>query len=306
MGNCSSNTIKVGRPTAYQYDSMCNGMGGVATPANGCSGSGSCGYYVDNADITPRKNREAVRERIKDYVLLKLGAPVIQLELDDQQINEAIDETLDIVEDYAPRDFFDYYVFNTTPGKSVYKMPDDIGIIRNVFYKQTANFAFQASDLDGVIPIEYFYPGASSNLSGGGMVNPIAPVWGKMGEWALYKGYEQMFSKLSSNLGGWEWVSDMGYIKLYPTPCNCSRVIVHYLQKCKDWNKVTQAIREGALIHSMIILGNIRGKFQQPPGPGGGMQLDGQYMRDKGWELKEKWQDELINRYGDLLYISLD
>jgi hypothetical protein len=57
----------------------------------------------------------------------------------------------------------------------------------------------------------------------------------------------------------------------------------------------------------MIMLGHIRGKYESTPGPGGGMRLDGQYMREKGWELKEKWQEELLTKFGDWqLPISLD
>lgn len=303
--SCQSSILSIGRPSQPQYDSLC-AAGGVAVPQSGCGSASSCSYYVDGANISQRKNREAVRERIKDYVLLTLGAPVIQLELDEQQIDEAIEETLDIIEDFAPREFFDYYTFSTMPGKSVYKMPDDVGIIRNVFYKQMGTFAFQASDLDGAIPVEYFYPGGAYASIQGGLIDPIQPIWGRMGEWVLYKQYEQMYSRVSSNIGGWEFVSDMGYIKLYPTPCHCTRVIVHYLQKCKDWKKVTQAMREGALAHTMIKLGHIRGRFTSSLGPNGGVQLDGEYMKQKGWELKEKWEEQLINRYGDLLYISLD
>jgi len=65
-------------------------------------------------------------------------------------------------------------------------------------------------------------------------------------------------------------------------------------------------MQEGALAHTMIMLGHIRGKYQAPPGPGGGMQLDGEYMRDKGWELKEKWQEELIYKFGDIPPITMD
>ncbi len=304
MGNCGSQTLAIKRPSQPQFDALCS-AGGVATPQNGC-GDGMCSYYVENANISTRKNREAIRERIKDYVLLTLGAPVIKLELDEQQIDEAIEETLDIIEDFAPREFFDYYTFPTMPGKSVYKMPDDIGVIRNVFYKEQGTFAFQASDLDGAIPVEYFYPGGAYGSIAGGLLDPIQPIWGRMGEWVLYKQYEQMYSRVSSNIGGWEWVSDMGYIKLYPTPCQCTRVIVHYLQKCKDWRKVTQAMREGALAHTMIKLGHIRGRIANPPGPGGGLQLDGEYMKQKGWELKEKWEEQLITKYGDPCVITLD
>jgi hypothetical protein len=307
MGNCGPNTLAMQRPTQPQFDALC-AAGGVAVPHNGsgCGNNSGCSYYVEGGNISTRRNREGIRQKLEDYALKILGAPVIQLELDQQQVDEAIDDTLDILEDYAPREFFDYYTFKTTPGKSVYKMPDDIGIIRNVFYKEQESFAFQASSLDGAIPVEYFYPGGAYASIQGGMIDPIQPIFGRAGEWMLYKSYQQMFSRMSSNIGGWEWISDMGYVKLYPTPCNCTRVIVHYLQKCKDWKKVTQAMREGVLCRLMINLGHIRGRITNPPGPNGGVQLDHEYMKTKGWELKKEWEEKLLTHWGDINFISMD
>lgn len=302
---CGSNTLAIGRPSQQKYDSL--NCGGGATTSTGC-GTAACGSYTApvGAKLGPRKHREKVREQIKDYVLLMLGAPTVKVELDAQQLDLAVDQALMVFEDYAGREYFDYHVFTTSPGKSVYKMPDDVGVIRNVFYKEHPNFAFQSADLDGAIPIEYFYPGGAYSSIQGGLIDPVQPIWGRAGEWVGYKMYEQMYSRISSNIGGWEWVSDMGYVKLYPVPCKSQKVMVHYLQKCKDFRQVTQAMQEGALCHAMIMLGHVRGKYLQTPGPGGGMTLDGEYMKSKGWELKKEWEERLIVRFGDLLYPSMD
>lgn len=298
--SCSSNTLVIGRPSQNKFDQLSCGTSGVGLGTSGC-GTQACSSFMSPHDrkIGPRKHREKVRQDIRDYVLLMLGAPVVKVELDEQNLDLAVDQSLKIFEEYAGSEFFDYHTFTSIPGKSVYKMPDDVGVIRNVHYKEQATFAFQASDLDGAIPIEYFYPGGAYSSIQGGLIDPIQPIWGRMGEWVLYKQYEQMFARTSSNIGGWEWVSDLGYIKLYPTPCRAQKVIVHYLQKCKDWKEVNQAMQEGALCHAMIMLGHIRSKYAQPPGPGGGMALDGEYMKTKGWELKEKWQMELLTRFGE-------
>lgn len=305
---CSKGPLAISRPSSQAYDSLnCGVVGGAKSGTSACSGT-ACNAPVAPHDrsLTPRKNREKVREDIRDYVLLMLGAPVVKIELDQQNLDLAVDQSLKIFEDYAGREYFDYYTFRSVPGKSVYKLPDDVGMVRNVFYKEQGSFAFQASDLDGAIPLEYFYPGGAYSSIQGGLIDPVQPIWGRMGEWVLYKQYEQMFSRVSSNIGGWEWVSDLGYIKLYPTPCKGQLVIVHYLQKCKDWKEVTQAMQEGALAHAMIMLGHIRGKYASPPGPGGGMQLDGEYLKTKGWELKQQWQEELLTRYGDIPPITMD
>lgn len=303
--SCGNQTLAINRPSQSQFNNSC-GTTTKSSAATGCGDSDSCKYVSDHTrTLGPRKHREKVREDIKDYVLLMLGAPVVKVELDTQHLDLAVNQAMKIFEEYAGREFFDYHTFRTIPGKSVYKMPDDVGVIRNVFYReQGANFAFNSQDLGGVLPLEYFYPGSAGGSVG--MINPVQPMWGNMGEWVLFKQYENMYARTSSQIGGWEWVSDLGYIKLYPAPCGCNTAMVHYLQKCKDWREVTQAMQEGALCHAMIMLGHIRGKYASPPGPGGGMQLDGEYMKTKGWELKEKWQEELIYRFGDLPAITMD
>ena len=293
----SSNTLVIGRPSkdsvsTAQCSSTCTDLGPV-DPLN-------------KSKLGPRPNREKVRQQIREYILHMLGAPALKLELDEQNIDFCVDQALKIVEDYAPREFFSYYVFITTPGKSVYEMPPDVGIVRNVFYKEQGTFAFQASDLGGAIPVEYFYPGGAYASIQGGLIDPIQPIWGRMGEWVLYKQYEQMYSRVSSNIGGWEWVGGLKHIKLYPVPYAPQRVIVHYLQKNKDWTEVTQAMQEGALTYAKEILGRIRSRYKNAPGPGGGMQMDGEALLQEAREDREKWFENLIGKFGDLLPIQLD
>jgi hypothetical protein len=262
---------------------------------------------LNKRELGPRKERERVREQIKDFVLLMLGAPVVDVELDIQQLDLAVDQALKVFEDYAPREYFDYYVFTAIPGKSVYELPPDVGLVRNVFYKKHGNFAFQASDLDGAIPIEYFYPGGSYASIQGGLIDPTQPIWGRMGEWTLYKQYEMTYSRVSSNIGGWEWVSGFRHIKLYPAPVRAQKVIVHYIQKMKNWNEVTEAMQMGALAYAKIMLGRIRSKFSQIAGPGGGgMATDGQQILQEGTEDLKQWREDLILRFGDIPPIFLD
>jgi hypothetical protein len=293
-----------GRPSKSDFDSACRTGSATASSAGCGDGSGSCGAH--DRKISKRRYREKVREDIKDYILLMLGAPIVKVELDAQGLDLCVDQSMKIFEDYAPFEYFEYYTFNSTPGKSVYKLPDDVGIVRNVYYNEQGSLNFTAQDLGGSIPIEYFYPGGAYSSIQGGMLDPIQPTWGRMGEWVLYKQYENMYSRVSSHIGGFEFIGDMRTIKLYPTPCRCAKIIVHYMQKCKDWKEAIQALQEGALAHAYIMLGNIRGKYTSPPGPGGGMQLDGPYLRDKGWELKKQWQEELLTRYGECLPITMD
>jgi len=292
-----NNTLAINRPSLNNMASMqCNST---------CSELGHVDPLNKNK-LGPRRKREKVREQIKDYILHMLGAPVVKLELDAQNLDFCVDQAMKIFEDYAGREYFQYYVFDTVPGKSIYEMPPEVGIIRNVFYREVGNFAFQASDLGGAIPIEYFYPGGSYNSIQGGLIDPVHPIWGRMGEWVLYKQYQQMYSRTASALGGWEFLGGFNSIKLYPAPFRIQKVMVHYLQKNKDWGEVTQAMQEGALTYAKEILGRIRSKYQNVPGAGGSVSMDGSTLLQEAREDRQKWFEDLIYKFGDLPYISLD
>jgi hypothetical protein len=296
--SCSgNNTLAVNRPSmnnmaSTQCNSTCTELG-HADPLN-------------KSKLGPRRQREKVREQIKDYCLHMLGAPVVKLELDAQNLDFAVDQAMKVFEDYAGREYFQYHVFNSVPGQSVYQMPDEIGVIRNVFYKEVGNYAFQSSDLGGAIPIEYFYPGGSYNSIQGGLIDPIQPIWGKMGEWVQYRQYEQMYSRTSSALGGWEFLGGLNSIKLYPVPYRVQKVMVHYLQRNKDWGEVTQALQEGALTYAKEVLGRIRSKYQSVPGAQGAVAMDGSTLIQEAREDRQKWFEDLIYKFGDLPMITLD
>lgn len=285
MPNCNPNTLVIKK-------TVNNGPCGPNCGVNGgiCSTPG----------LGPRRKRDKVFEEIKDTVLLTLGAPVLDIELDDQQLDMIINRMLKVWETYAPREFFNYYTFPTIRGKSVYEMPPEVGYIRNVYYREGSNFAFQASDLGGAIPINYTYPSGMGSVNGG-FLDPQYPTFGGLGEWTLYQQYTRLFSSLSSGLGGWEWVGGYRHIKLYPIPFSSNMVIVHYMQKCKDWDEVSEVMIEGALALTKMTLGLIRRKFSNPPGPGGGLSLDGAQLHDEGKQDYEKWKEEIIYRYGELL-----
>ena len=287
----NNNMLYIPRPTQEQYNCLA------------CTSSGDLGPTDPLVKIGQRKNRAKVREQIREYILTMLGAPVITIELDEQQISNSIDFALQIVEDYAPMEYFQYYTFNSTPGQSDYEMPNDVGYIRTVSYRETAQYAFSASDLGGVIPLEYMGAGAYGSVAGG--INPQTPVWGKMNEWVLYKQYEDTYNRISGQQGGWEWLGGYNHIKIYPTPFRAYPVLVRYLQKRPDFKQVTQAMQEGALAFSKIILGRIRSKISNPPGPNGGVQLDGQQILQEGLEEKKEWEERLLSRFGDVLGPSM-
>ncbi len=289
MSNCCGGSAMIMGRSPQDYCRTVNSGNG-----NGCGTGTGC-----DPKLGPRHNRGRIVNEIRDISLAMLGAPILDLEITDQQLEIAIDYVLKVMEYYAPREYFKYYTFLSTPGKSVYEMPPDVGYVRQVYYRQTPEFAFTASDLDGSIPIEYFYPGGAYASIQGGLIDPIQPIWGQLGSWNHYKSYERMYARMSSGIGGWEFVGGYRNIKLYPIPYRAFPIIVHYVQKCSDWETLTPAMIDGTVAFLKIMIGRVRSKFVNPPGPGGGLQLDGLQILQEGNEELKQWKEDLIYKYGD-------
>ena len=73
----------------------------------------------------------------------------------------------------------------------------------------------------------------------------------------------------------------------------------------KDWNSTMQVLQEGVLWQVKEILGRIRSKFANIPGPSGGMQLDGQTLLAESKVEKDQWMQDLLFKYGEVPFISM-
>lgn len=252
-----------------------------------------------DCETGPRFNREKIRSQIADYCLLMLGAPVLDIELDQQQLSLAVDEALRIFEEWAPQSYFQWYHFETVANQSIYQMPCDIGMIRDVKYLPPT--CDGARELGGSMPLGWIGDtgyGAGGLSWGAWGYNRHQPYWGFSGEWLLFKQYEDMFTRLSGRNGGWEFYEDLRSIKIYPTPAfSGGQVSVHYLQKQKDWKEVHQFMNEYALALAKIMVGRIRSKFSQIVSPTQGITLDGATILQEGKEEKLQLEKDLIYKF---------
>jgi len=258
--------------------------------------------------VTGRRfNREKVRSQIADYVIMLLGGPVIDLELDQQQLSLAVDEALRMFEEWAPQSYFQWYHITTEAMQSIYEMPCDVGMIRSVEYGPPS--CDGASELGGSMPLGWIGDtgyGAGGLAWGAWGYNRHQPYWGYAGEWVLFKQYEDMFERLSGRNGGWEFYEDLHKIKVYPTPqVGGGEISVQYLQKKKDWKEVHQFMNEYALALSKIMVGRIRSKYSTIVFPGDGVTLDGATILAEGREEKIQLEKDLVYKFQEPLSIVL-
>jgi hypothetical protein len=268
--------------------------------------------YRDEECLSARPNRDVVREEIADYILLSLGAPVVRIELDRQQLTLCVDEALKRFEEHAPKSSFDNYYFDTVAGQGRYKLPCDVGIIRRVDFRPAGQCnggyggAMGLGGASGLsIPFagSFYYPsGSFGGVYGGatrgyGSAGMHSHFHANIGEWVLVQSYQELFTRISSGEPSWEIASGNTLI-IYPTPRRGSMtVVVNYLQRMRDWPEANSWMKDYALAHAKEILGRIRSKFDRYVSPGGGVTLDGQALLAEAQQEKERLGESLRTNY---------
>jgi len=97
-------------------------------------------------------------ETVKDYVLAKLGHPVVRVELAPLQLKVCIDEAITRLYHHAPLFTIQMAVFRTQNGVNLYKLPMSImDNLEYVVYKKTLlSIQSQAGTLEFDFFIKYF------------------------------------------------------------------------------------------------------------------------------------------------------
>ena len=253
--------------------------------------------YRDGDCLSRRPHREPVREEIASFVVMMLGAPKVKVELNRQQLSLAVDQALKIYEQNAPRKDFDWYTFTTVPGQSRYKLECDIGIIREVVFGAgrcgpAGTYNAILGD-NSVMPyVGGMFPGQSSSNRGGSVI----PGMGSMTDWAIFKGYEELFTRMTGGEPSWDYAPDNALI-LYPNPQRALSVTVHYLQRQRNWQDVDYWIKRYALALAREMLGEIRSKFDRYVGPSGGTTLNGESLISRAKEEQATLEQQILDKF---------
>jgi len=221
---------------------------------------------------------------ILDFILARLGYPVVKVELTPFQIKTAIDEAVQRMSYHAPMWSKQYAVFQTVAGQNLYELPQFIADnLTYVVYKKTLlSIQAQAGTLEFDYFIKYFQDAhLFSDFS--------------VGEFYILQMHLEMVRKILSQEGSWDVLNNR-ILQLTPTPVVDDYCILEY--RALDANTIHPAykswIKRFALACAKEILGQIRSKFKSLPGPGGGAQLNGDALIEQATKEKEMLLEELL------------
>ena len=233
------------------------------------------------------KISDGLRDQWRRYILLKLGAPTIRVELTQAQLDMAIDEAL--------RRFAQWVDWNhkltivgVNPGQEWIDLHEVVGEyigVEDVIYNPDQNTQ--------VFNNWFAFIGASFNFGWGNYY--VNAPYTTMVDYTIWVNYYEQWRRKIGEEPTWELIGDR--IFLHPAPREAVPVGIIYQA---PWEESMihrdEWIKEWALAEAKEVLGRIRSKFGSFPGPRGDLSLDGETLISEAREDKERLLERL-NEY---------
>jgi hypothetical protein len=225
-------------------------------------------------------------QTIRDFILARLGHPVVRVELTDFQIKTIIDEAITNLDYHAPFWTTQIATFECSAGVNTYVLPMHIAYnLSYVVYKKSLlSIQNMAGSLEFDFFIKYFQDNfLFSNFS--------------VSDFYLMQQHLETMRKILSQEGSWD-ILNGNILQIYPVPViNGQTVILVYRALdaatlhpyYKNW------IQRYALAVAKGVLGEVRGKYATLPSPGGGAKLNGAELSQASMIEKEKLKEELLS-----------
>ncbi len=213
-------------------------------------------------------NNSRSRTELRSWIKRSLGHGVIDVELTDDQLDDAI------------RSAEEYWM-------------QWIGATKQVLVTKSSSQAIPESDIgddvDDVVDVYFEASGdAIGNMYAWADVeyNPMQPAYGtgvSLGEIVQYQQYRKDYQRILSSDKDWHWSRETRELTLSPTSVPSGAVVVvvyrsrnmdYTYMKNYEWN----LFREYAQAKAMRRLATIRMKFSDKPSAGGGFSMDGDAM----------------------------
>jgi hypothetical protein len=243
---------------------------------------------VDNLNRTRLSDQiefTELEEQIRDYVLASLGHPVVRVELVDHQLKVCMDEALTELEYHAPHLTRQMCMIQLTPGVAVYQLPKSI--IRNINYVTYKKNLMALQAARGTLEFDFLlsmFQGGTNFLEGLGI-----------GDFYLLQSTMETTRRILGQDGAFE-ILDGQYLQLHPIPVTTDTAIIEFRglnsetlsPKLRNW------VQRFSTACAKEILGQVRGKFNSVPGPGGGTQLNGTVLLQQAQQEKAALRQELM------------
>ena len=258
-----------------------NELGDTQTFPTAIDGSKlNLGTFADPVELSP------FEKTIRDFILARLGHPVVRVELTDFQIKTIIDEAITALDYHAPFWTMQCATFECSAGINAYMLP--MHIAYNLDYVCYKKSLLSIQNMAGTLEFDFFIKYFQDNFLFSNF---------QVSDFYLMQQHLEMIRKILSQEGSWDLVNG-NVLQLYPTPVNDNQTVILTYRGLdtytmhpyyKNW------IQRFALAVCKGILGEVRGKYKSLPSPGGGASLNGADLMQQSVAEKDKLKEELLS-----------
>jgi len=238
------------------------------------------GLLADGVELDP------FEETVHDFVLARLGHPVVRVELTPFQIKTAIDEAITNLDYHAPFWTIQCASFQCSAGVNAYMLPMHIAYnLNEVVYKKSL---LSIQNMAGTLEFDFFIKYFQDNFLFSNF---------QVSDFYLMQQHLEMIRKILSQEGSWDLVNG-NLLQLYPTPVNNSQIVILIYRGLDSYTMhpyYKNWIQRYALAVCKGILGEVRGKYKSLPSPGGGASLNGADLMQQSVAEKDKLKEELLS-----------
>lgn len=237
---------------------------------------------------------ENERQKVVTYCKLMLGGNMVDVELDPEHYNIAIDKALARYRQRSSNSVEESFGFFTLEvDKNEYYLPQEVTHVREMFRRSIGS---RSGGGDGGSLFEPFnlaysntYLLSSSNMGG-------------LATYFAFAGYQKLVGKMFGSFINFTFNPTTKKLTVMQRPRTEESVLVWMYNNRPDFNLLNDTyagpwLKDYALGHCKLMLGEARSKFSQIASPGGGTSLNGNEMKQEGLALIEKLDLELNNNY---------
>jgi hypothetical protein len=229
------------------------------------------------------------RNKVIKYIELSLGEGMVDVELDKEHYDMAIDKAVAKYRQRSTRAVEEsFMVLKLSPEESTYILPSEVMEVKQVYRRNAGGISASATDFE---PFEAGYLNMYMLNAGRG---------GGLATFELYMGYREQMGKMFGAHLIFNWNEVTKKIHLHRKIRSDEECILHIYNHRPDEMLLSDShsnpwLKDYALAVAKMSLGQARSKFGALAGPQGGVQLNGNDLIAQSQAEIEKLEAELIN-----------
>ena len=237
-------------------------------------------------------SNDQTRQEVFNYCKNMLGEGMIDVELDPNHYETALDRALAVFRQRSDNAVEESYIFLPfVEDQNEYILPKEIQQVRQIFRRSIGSRTGSGSGGTVFEPFNLAYTNtyllSSTNM--GGLLT-----------YELFAGYQELVGKMFGSFINFTWNPQSKKLIIHQRPRSEETVMLWCYNSKPDFGIIDdvysgQWIKDYTLANCKIMLGQAREKFASIAGPQGGTALNGAAIKAEGQSDIERLTQELVN-----------